>query len=91
MPWPKTGATEYRLFGAKAFPLLSYYQFRTSDIAAVGTTFNVFSYDAVRAEHRTHHFPNAEQICYVLCQFDTYSLTLTILPTHTWIEQLEMR
>ena len=33
----------------------------------MGTTFNVFSYDAVWAEHRTHHLPNAEQIRYVLC------------------------
>ena len=30
-------------------------------------TINVFSYDAVWAEHRTHHLPNAEQISYVLC------------------------
>ncbi len=38
-----------------------------SDMAAVGTTFNVLSYDAVWAEHRTHHFPNTEKIRYVLC------------------------
>ena len=37
-------------------------------IAAVGTAFNVFSFDAVWVEHRTHHLPNAEQIRYVLCQ-----------------------
>ena len=52
-----------RLFGAKAFTLL----ILASHIAEVGTTFNVFSYDAVRAEHRTHHLPIAEQIRYVLC------------------------
>ncbi len=40
-----------RLFGAKAFPPYSYYQCRASDIAAVGTTFNVYSYDAVCAEN----------------------------------------
>ena len=36
----------------------------TSEIAAVGTTFNVFGYYAVWAEHRTHHLPYAEQIRY---------------------------
>ena len=30
----------------------SYYQCRAFDISAVGTTFNVFNYDAVWAEHR---------------------------------------
>ena len=45
----------------------SYYLCCASDIAAVGTTFNVFSYDAVLPEHRTHHLPNAKQIRYVLC------------------------
>ena len=37
---------ELRLFWAKAFPLLLMLR-----IAAVGTTFNVFSYDAVCAEN----------------------------------------
>ncbi len=36
-------------------------------MATVGTTFNVFSYDAVWAKHLTHHIPNAKQIRYVLC------------------------
>ena len=36
-------------------------------MAAVGTTFSVFSYAAVWVEHRTHNFPNAEQKRYVLC------------------------
>ncbi len=45
--------TELRLFGTKAFPKL-YCEYRASDIATVGTTFNVFSYDNVWAEHRTH-------------------------------------
>ena len=35
-------------------------------LAAVGTTFKVFSYDAAWAKHRTHHLPNVEQIRYVL-------------------------
>ena len=39
--------TELRLFRAKANSPYSYYKSRASDIAAVGTTFNVFSYDAV--------------------------------------------
>ncbi len=34
------------------------------DIAAVSTTFNVFSYDAVKAEYRTNHLPDAEQTCH---------------------------
>ncbi len=33
----------------------------TEDTAAVGTTFNVFSYDAVLTENWTYHLPNAEQ------------------------------
>ncbi len=37
-----------------------------TDIAAVGTTFIVFSYDGIWAEHPTHHLSNAEQIGYVL-------------------------
>ncbi len=43
---------ELRLFGAEAFPPYSYYQCYASDIGAVGTTFNVVSYDVVWAEHR---------------------------------------
>ena len=44
---------EFRLFGAKALPY-SYYWCHAYDIAAQGTTFNVFSNDAVWAiiEHR---------------------------------------
>ncbi len=30
------------------------------DIRALGTTFNVFIFDSVWAEHRTHHFPDAK-------------------------------
>ncbi len=40
-----------RLFRAKAF-LYSYYHYITSNIAAEGITFNVFSYDEVWVEHR---------------------------------------
>ncbi len=43
----------------------------TIDIAAVGTTFFVFSYDAVLAEHRTHHLPKAEQLYYLICHVRT--------------------
>ncbi len=46
-------------------PPYSYYKCHVTDKAAVGTTFNVFSYDAVGAKHRTHQ--NAEQILYILC------------------------
>ena len=35
-------------------------------MSAVGTTFNVFSPDAVWAEHRTHHLPDAEPVRFVL-------------------------
>ncbi len=38
----------------------------TSDIGAVGTTFNVFSNDAMLAENRTNYLPNAERMHYVL-------------------------
>ncbi len=41
---------ELRLFGAKAFPL-THTLISRIDIAAVGTTFNVFSYDVVGAEN----------------------------------------
>ncbi len=37
-----------------------------SHIAAEGTTFNDFSYDAVWAKNRTYHLPNAEQMRHVL-------------------------
>ncbi len=51
---------ELRLFAAKAPPPLnSYYLRRESDIATVGTTFNVFSYYAVCTEHRTNHLTDA--------------------------------
>ncbi len=61
--------TELRLFEANAFPPThSNYLCRASDIAAVGTTFNVFSYDAVWAELRTHHLPNAGRMRYRLRQ-----------------------
>ncbi len=47
-------------------PPYSYYLCRSSDMAAVGTTFNVFSYDAVWAENWTHHLPNACRMRYLL-------------------------
>ncbi len=45
-------------FGPKHSPY-SYYKYRTSDIAAVGTTFNIFGYNALRAEN---HLPNDENL-----------------------------
>ncbi len=36
-------------------------------MAAVGTTFNVFSYDAVWAENLTLHLPNAGRMRYMFC------------------------
>ncbi len=45
-------------------------------MAAVGSTFNVVSYDAVWAEHRIHHLPNAEQIRYVLRHGRGFALCL---------------
>ncbi len=41
--------------------------YRASDIAAFGTTLNFFRYEAVLAEHRTHHLPDAKRMRYVLC------------------------
>ena len=35
-------------------------------MATVDTTFNVFSYDEVLAEHRIHRLPDAEQMRYVI-------------------------
>ena len=55
---------ELRLFGAKALHLLILLMSR---IWHSSSRYNVFSYDAVWAEHRTRHLPNAEQIRYVLC------------------------
>ena len=47
-------------------PPYSYYLCRAPDIAAVGTIFNVFSYDAVLVEIRTYHLPDDERLHYVL-------------------------
>ena len=52
---------ELRLFCANEFRGL-YYLCRASDIAVVGTTFNVFSYDDVWAQNRTHFLSVAERI-----------------------------
>ncbi len=41
---------EVSLFGTNAFSILI--QCRAFDLAAIGTTFNVISYDAVWADHR---------------------------------------
>ncbi len=57
--------TEFRLFGAKASPPTHTINV-AHNIAAVGKTFNVFSYDAVSAEHRTHHLPSAGRMLYRL-------------------------
>ena len=38
--------------------MYSYYECRTSDIAAEDETFDVFSYGAFRAKNRTHHLPS---------------------------------
>ena len=48
---------ELRLFWIKAFPPYSNNLCRASEIAAEGTIFNVFIYDAVLAEIRTHLLP----------------------------------
>ncbi len=45
-------------------------------IQHVRTTFNVFTYDAVWAEHPTHHLPDTVQMHYVLCQGRGFRLTL---------------
>ena len=58
--------TELRLFWAKAFPPIHTINV-ASDIAAVGTTFNVFSYEVVWAKNWTHNLPNAVRIRYQLC------------------------
>ncbi len=52
--------TELRLFWAKTFPLLILLT-RGSDIALVGTVFNIFSYDFISAEHRTNHLHDVHQ------------------------------
>ncbi len=47
----------------KAFPLLIF-QFRASDIAALGIAINVFGYDDVFA---VYDLPDLERMRYVLC------------------------
>ena len=60
---------ELRLFKAKAFR--STHTINVAqvghDIAAVGTNFNGFSYEAMSG---SHHLPNAERMRYVLCHTD---------------------
>ncbi len=51
-------------FGPRHSPY-SYYYCRTSDIAAVGSTFNVFSYDAVWVENQTSPTPDGCVTVYV--------------------------
>ena len=55
---------EMRLFWAKVFPI---FILLMPDIAAVRKTFNVFSYDVVWAELRTHHLNEPTRMLYVLC------------------------
>ncbi len=55
----------------------SYYWCRASDIAAVGTTFNVFSYDASWAENWTYHLPNAGRMRFQLHHRRGNSKTIT--------------
>ncbi len=51
----------------QGIPPYSYFYCRASDIAVVGTTFNVFSYNAVWSENWTHNLPNAGRMSYQLC------------------------
>ena len=46
---------ELHLFLVKVFPLLVLLIDSESNIAAEGTTINIFSFDVFKAEHRTHH------------------------------------
>ena len=61
---PHVHCNELHMFWAEASPLLIN-ECSASDIPAEGTTFSVFSYDAVIAENRNHHLPNAERMRYV--------------------------
>ncbi len=54
--WPRYSAYSYIINVAH----LTYH-------SAVGTTFDVISYDAVRAVEQTHHLPDAEELRYLLC------------------------
>ncbi len=62
---------ESRLSWAKHFPY-SYYKCRASDISAVGTTFNVFCYEAVWADNQIFNLPNTELMRYVLLSSREY-------------------
>ncbi len=47
---------------------------RVTDIATIGTNYNVFSYDAVWIEHQTHHLTDSELMRYVLCHRRGYTV-----------------
>ena len=68
---------ELRLFGAKACPLLILIS-RVSDIAAVSTTVNVFSYDAVGPSIELITFQRrSDPLCHVLCQGQRLAMQCT--------------
>ncbi len=57
-------SNELRLSKAKTF--YSTHTIMSRIWHSIGTTFKGFSYDAVLAEHRTHHLPNTERMRYML-------------------------
>ena len=64
---------EWHMFWAKALPLLILTMSRIWHNSR-RSAFNVFSYDELWADHRTHHLPDAERIYYVLCHVTGYIL-----------------
>ncbi len=65
------------LFGPRHFPY-SYYQFRATNITAVCTIFNIFSYDAVRTDNWTDHLLDADRMRYVLSHRHGFNIYLII-------------
>ncbi len=61
--------TELRLFVAKTFPLLILLA-HAFDKTAVCSTFNVFSYDVVRAENWTNHATDADMLINLTWSFN---------------------
>ena len=67
-------------FSPRHSPNSNYYC-RASDIAAVGSTINVFDYYAVWVEHRTHRLPDTDQMHYLLFHVYITGALITLFPS----------
>ncbi len=55
---------KFTCFGPRHSPY-SYYYYRDSDLAAVGTIFNVLSFDQMCSKNRINNLSNAEQMLFL--------------------------